>query len=123
MIRFLFTLLKLGRCRQLDIPEYRSSLYGFGVLLPHCICQHLHHHCAERFVFRFGDNIEQGAQTQACGPSANLWQLELGVAVRIVQFEHNFVTIRNVRREVTVARFDAGCVEVSRDNLTQWIRF
>jgi len=54
---------------------------------------------------------------------AHCWQFKLGVAVRIVQLEHNFVTVGNVRREVAVASFDTGGVKVSRTNLTHPTRF
>src|SRR5438105_7053191 len=84
MIRLLLPLPKLGRRRQIDIAEHGLSLHGFGVLLPHSIRQHLHHHGSKWFVLRFSDDIEQGGETQPCGPSTDLWQLELGVAVRIM---------------------------------------
>ena len=38
------------------------------------------------------------------------------MAVRVVELEHNFVTIWNIRREVAVASLDTGGVKVSRNN-------
>ena len=72
MIRFLFALPKLGWSRQIDVSEHGAHLYCFGMLLPHRVSQHLHHHGTKWFVFCFSHHIEQGCETQPCRPPTHL---------------------------------------------------
>ena len=50
-------------------------------------------------------------------------ELDLGPAVRIMQFKNDLVVIRNVWRKVTVAGFDTCEVQVSGDSLANGICF
>src|SRR5207248_10186979 len=60
----------------------------------------------------------QTSEAQACGGAAHARNFVLGVSIRIVQFEHQFIIGGHIRREESVASFDPSAVQVRSEEHT-----
>ena len=92
------------------------------MFLPDRVGHHLYHHRPEWFVGCFCYLIEQSGEAQTSGLSLDLGQLVFEMTIRIMQFEHKLVAIRNARGEVTITGIDPGNVEISPQNAAQRVR-
>src|SRR5437588_2206385 len=79
---------------------------------PHGRSKHLNYHFSERVVLRTTDLVQQCSHAETTRMRAHRWNARFSPSVGIVQFENEFARSWHVRREESIATFDACKMDI-----------